>query len=101
MLYLNENIMFLFIEYMNISEYKNMILISKYFYNTLKKYENKFLINLLNNKTGYEFYIYNEYQRIKITKQYNSSCYIIPKNISIKSILKDIFSKDKNIRNDF
>ena len=100
MLYLNENIIVHLTKYMNISEYKNMISISKYFYDTVKKYENIFLINLLNNKEGYDFSIFNEYQRIRITKKNNSLCYTIPKNMSIKTILKDIFSKDQNIRKD-
>ena len=97
MLYLNENVLIHLTKYINISEYKNLILICKYFHDTVKKYEKNVLIELINNKEGYEFTVFENYQRIKITKKNNSICYTIPKDISAKSIFEELNSKYNNL----
>ena len=97
MLYLNDNVLIHLTKYINISEYKNFILICKYFHDTVKKYEKNVLFELINNKEDYEFTVFEKYQRIKVTKKNNSICYTFPKDISVKSIFEELNSKYNNL----
>ena len=92
MKYFNDDIIIHLTKYINIPEYKNMVLTCKYFRDTIKKCEKVVLLNIINNE-GYDISVFENYQRIKLTKKNNTYCCTVPRNISIKTLFKDFFEK--------